>query len=197
MDWREKNIGIRQETNFPEEEGTTLIIKTKKRIKFPVHIRIPYWATKPVTIRINGKKKKADIKPSSYVTLNRRWKNGDRVKVDMPMSLHVHRMPDDPNLAAIMYGPLVMAGELGTEGLNRKTVYAKTQGALRNYKVEPGPILVADADKLNDWIKPMASKALTFRTVNAGSPKDVTLIPYYKLFEQRHAIYWQIGPQKQ
>ncbi|MHC4336903.1 MAG: glycoside hydrolase family 127 protein [Planctomycetota bacterium] len=197
LDWREKNIGIRQETNFPEEEGTTLIVKTKKRIKFPVHIRIPYWATKPVTIRINGKKKKADIKPSSYVTLNRRWKNGDRVKVDMPMSLHVHRMPDDPNLAAIMYGPLVMAGELGTEGLNRKTVYAKTQGALRNYKVEPGPILVADADKLNGWVKPVPGKALTFRTVNAGKPKDVTLIPYYKLFEQRHAIYWQIGPQKQ
>jgi len=192
LNWLEKGVRIRQETNFPEEEGTTLVIKTGKPIKLALRIRIPYWATKPVTIRINDKKQKIRSKPSSYVTLTRKWKNGDRVKIDMPMSLHLHRMPDDPGLATIMYGPLVMAGELGTEGLDPKTVYAKNQGFLRSLKVGPAPGFVADANKLNDWIKPVPGKPLTFRTVNAGRPNDVTLIPYYKLFGQRYAIYWRI-----
>jgi len=95
-------------------------------------------------------------------------------------------------LATIMYGPLVMAGELGTEGLDPKTVYAKNQGFLRSLKVGPAPSFVADANDLEAWIKPVPGKPLTFRTVNAGSPKDVTLIPYYKLFDQRYAIYWRI-----
>jgi DUF1680 family protein len=197
LNWPEKGVRIWQETNFPEEEGTTLIVKTKKPVKLALRIRIPYWATKPVTIKINGKKQKMRSKPGSYAVLNRKWKNGDRVKIDTPMSLHLPRMPDEPTLAAIMYGPLVMAGELGTEGLDPKSIYAKSQGFLRSLKVQPAPSFVADADNLDAWIKPVPGKGLMFRTVNAGKPKDVTLIPYYKLFGQRYAIYWRIHPKEQ
>ncbi|MHC4706439.1 MAG: glycoside hydrolase family 127 protein, partial [Planctomycetota bacterium] len=192
LNWPERGIRIRQETDFPEEEGTTLIIKTAKRKKFALNIRIPYWATKPVTIRINGKKRETKGEPGSYVPLNQEWKNGDKIKIDMPMSLHLHRMPDDPTLAAIMYGPLVLAGELGTQGMDPKTVYAKSQGVLRSHNAQPAPDFAADADSLDAWIKPVPGRPLTFRTVNAGRPRDVTLIPYHKLFGQRYAMYWRI-----
>jgi len=198
LNWPEKAVRIRQETNFPEEERTTLVIKTDKPIKLALRIRIPYWATKDVIIKVNGRtQRRLHTSPSSYVMLNQEWKNGDKIEIDMPMSLHLHRMPDDSGLAAIMYGPLVMAGELGTEGLDPKTVYAKSQGVLRSLKVQPAPTLVADADNLDAWIKPVPGKALTFRTINAGKPRDVTLIPFYKLFGQRYAIYWRIHPKKQ
>jgi len=196
LNWPDKGVRIRQETNFPEQEGTTLIIKARKKAELALHIRIPYWARKGVTVRINGEKQKIRSEPGSFLALNRTWKDGDRVTVDMPMSLHLHRMPDDPGLAAIMYGPLVLAGELGTEGLEPKTVYAENQGFLRNYKVEPGPTLIADANDLDAWIKPVEGKGLTFRTVGAGKPHDVTLIPYHKLFGQRYAIYWRINPKE-
>jgi len=192
LDWPVKGVRIRQETNFPEEEGTTLIIKTDKPVKLALHIRIPYWATRPVTVGINGKRQKIHAEASSYLTLNRKWENGDRVKIDMPMSLHLHRMPDEPGLAAIMYGPLVMAGELGTEGLSPKMVYVENQGVLRSVQPCPAPSFIADTNDLSRWIKPVAGKALTFQTINAGKPRDVTLIPFYKLFGQRYAIYWQI-----
>ncbi|HUW17879.1 MAG TPA: beta-L-arabinofuranosidase domain-containing protein [Sedimentisphaerales bacterium] len=192
LDWPEKGVRIRQETGFPEEEGTTLIVKTRDRTKLALNIRIPYWATKPVTVTINNKKSKVYNEPGSYITLNRKWKDGDQVRINMPMSLHLDRMPDDPSLAAIMYGPLVLAGRLGTEGLNPKTVYAASQGVLRNYQVDPGPSFVADAGDLQAWIKPVAGKPLTFQTADAGKPSDVTLVPFHKLFGQRYAIYWRI-----
>jgi DUF1680 family protein len=195
LDWPQKHIRIRQETNFPEEEGTTLIIKAKEKAQLALRIRIPYWATKGVTIRINGKKQEICAKPGSYAILNRTWENDDRVEIDMPMGLHLHQMPDDPGLAAIMYGPLVLAGELGTEGMDAKAFYSESQGYLRNIQVDPGPSFVADADNLQAWVKPVEGRSLTFQTVNAGKPRDVTLTPYYELFGQRYSIYWRIYPQ--
>ena len=196
LDWPDKDIRIRQETNFPEQQGTTLIIKAEKKVPLLLHIRIPYWAAKPFTVRINGKKQRISGEPGSYLTLNRTWQNGDRVKIDMPMSLHLHPMPDDRSLAAIMYGPLVMAGELGTEGMDHKTKYVESQGVLRSVPALETPSFVADVNGLDAWVKPIPGNPLTFRTVNAGKPTDVTLTPFYKLFGQRYAIYWRIYPRK-
>jgi hypothetical protein len=55
-----------------------------------------------------------------YWVVDRTWENGDEVRVTLPMSLHVHPMPDDDTLQAIMYGPVVLAGDLGREGLTEE-----------------------------------------------------------------------------
>jgi DUF1680 family protein len=192
LNWSDKGVRIRQQTKFPEQEGTTLIFRTNKPVELALNIRIPYWAKRPVTVRINRKIQKVHSEPGSYLTLNRTWKKGDRVRIDMPMSLHLHRMPDDPGLAAIMYGPLVLAGELGTEGMDPNMQYVENQGVLRNIPAYPVPSFVADVNDLNAWVKPVGGRPLTFRAVNAGKPSDMTLIPFYELFGQRYAIYWRI-----
>jgi len=52
------------------------------------------------------------------------------------------------------------------------------------------PALVPPAEKLSSWIKPVSDKPLTFRTEGAGKPDDVTLLPFYRMFGQRYAVYW-------
>jgi hypothetical protein len=108
------------------------------------------------------------------------------------MELRLDRLPDDPKIAAILYGPIVLAGRLGTEGL----AAAKTSGAYGPEGPEGAPAAVpkfrVQGNDLNAWIKPVAGKALTFQTAGAGLPKDVTLIPFYKLFGERYSIYWKI-----
>jgi len=193
LDWLEKGATIRQETGFPHQQGTTLVINTKKPTELAIHIRVPYWATKGVTIKINGDIQKVQARPRSFVTLRRSWKNGDRIEVEMPMSLYLWPMPDDASLAAIMYGPLVLAGDLGSDGIDPRTIYTDSQTVLRNYKVPPAPTFTADANNLESWIKPVPGKSLEFRTEGAGRPADVTLIPYYELFGKRYAIYWRIN----
>jgi Domain of unknown function len=58
------------------------------------------------------------------------------------------------------------------------------------------PELAAHRDALDQWIQPLDSKAkpLTFRTAGAGHPEDVTLSPFYRLFDQRYNIYWRFRP---
>ena len=47
-------------------------------------------------------------------------------------------------------------------------------------------------EDLEDWIKPVPGRPLTFRTSSAGRPGDVDLVPFYRLFGKRYAIYWKI-----
>ena len=191
LDWKQKNVRIRQETNFPEQEGTSLVVGTRQPVDFVLKIRVPYWATGGVTARLNGKQLQGDAKPSSYLAISNTWRDGDRVEIEMPMSLHSHPMPDDPTLTALMYGPLVLAGQLGGEGLTDENTHT-TENWYKFANPAKAPYFLAGVEDLDAWIKPVPGKPLTFRTEGAGQPHDVTLVPYHKLFDQRYAVYWSV-----
>jgi DUF1680 family protein len=138
---------------------------------------------------VNGKKLETFGSPSSYLTIERTWKSSDKVEVALPMNLHLERLPDDPKIAAVMYGPVVLAAKFGTDGLTPENVYGK-YGPTGN--PVPVPKFMVPTDDPNAWIKPVAGKPLTFQTAGVGKPNDVTLLPFYKLFGERYSIYWTI-----
>ena len=90
-------------------------------------LRVPYWAVKGFSVKLNGKSVAKRYTPCSYVEIpEREWKEGDKVEVKMPYGTHINFGPDKMDLAAtgvnqartpfepmwegaIMYGPLVMA----------------------------------------------------------------------------------------
>jgi len=154
----------------------------------PIRIRIPYW-TDGAEIRVNGQVAATNLTPSTFAEVNRTWDNGDRVYVSLPMSLHLAPIPDDPSITAIMYGPVLLAGALGTENFDPSWQF-----------YSPGwsdievPCFIGSSSDLSSWIEPVEGQPLTFRTVGAGVPSDVTLIPFYKLFDQRYAVYWRLHP---
>jgi len=193
--WREKGVVLRQETRFPDEAGVRLIVQSKSPAAFSLKVRIPYWAEN-VSFSINGKpfQPHEKLAPSSYAKIDRTWKDGDRVDVQLPMRLHLQAIPDDANLAAIMYGPLVLAGELGTQDLDPKRLYSEDKFLHGGFPPIAVPELAGDRHALEKWIQPVrdADKPLAFRTVNAGRPNDVILSPFYRLFDQRYCIYWHL-----
>ena len=90
---------------------------------------------------------------------------------------------------------LVLAGELGALDLPKEEIYGKY-----GPRVDPIPVpyFIGDIDHPQSWIQPVETEPLRFHTVNAGAPDDVTLIPFYQLFGQRYAIYWEIeGKEKE
>jgi len=192
--WPEKDLTVRQETAFPKEQRITLILSSSSDHQLALRIRVPYWAKQGVLVKINGESADLPAQPGSYLSLDRLWKNGDTITVEMPMSLHLWRMPDDPNLAAILYGPVVLAGELPTEDLAREKTYGPYHS---NGKPVSPPGLVPSDDHLESWIKAVAGGPLTFQTVGAGRPNDVTLVPFYELFGRRYAIYWHLYTEKE
>jgi len=185
LEWPEKGLRVKQETRFPEEQGTTITVTAKNPTQLSINLRIPYWA-RGGSVKINGAALPAFASPSSYLTLNRLWKTGDKIELSLPMGLHIDSMPDNDTIQAAMYGPLVLAGRF--EPVTKEMTYG-------DYEPKPAdqqkvPDIVADAAKPTSWIEPDAKLPLTFHTV--GQPQTVTMVPLNKVFHDRYAVYWKV-----
>jgi uncharacterized protein len=189
LSWAEKGFHLRQETKFPESDRTTLVVKVDRPVQLAVRLRIPEWLPSTASVRVNGKPLGASASPGSYLAISRTWNNGDRVEMDLPMRLRMEAMPDDPQLQAVLYGPLVLAGDLGSEGLTKEAVVGPEGPQMRRHPMEV-PTFRAPGSDPASWIKP-AEKPLTFRTMNQA--KDVTLQPFNSVFDKRYSVYWQVS----
>lgn len=109
LKWTEKNVTIEQTTSFPNEDHTRLAIKGNG--KFDLNVRVPHWATKGFFVTINGKKEKVKAQPGSYLTLNRKWKDGDIIELRMPFQFHLEPVMDQQNIASLFYGPVLLAAQ--------------------------------------------------------------------------------------
>lgn len=192
VNWSEKGVKIRQETRFPEQEVTMFTIETSRPASFALNLRIPYWVSRGAAVKINGRALEASSAPSSYLTLQRTWKNGDRVELSLPMSLHAAPMPDDPTRMAIMYGPMVLAGLLGKVAAPDR-IFGPSAPGRRDRKPTSVPAFQTAAKNPSEWIKPVPGQPLTFRTT--GQSQDVTLVPLHRIFDEYYAVYLEVKPK--
>ena len=189
VSWPEKGLRVRQETAFPEEERTRLTFTADAPTRMALRLRIPWWATRGGRVRVNGETLPAFATPSSYFVLDRVWKTGDRVELDLPMQISTQPMPDDATLQAAMYGPLVLAGRLGKQGLTSEMTYGGYDCELSGKPVS-APEIAGDLRNSATWIEPVAGHPLSFRT--RGQAAKMDLVPLYRLFDERYAVYWKI-----
>ena len=109
------------------------------------------------------------------------------------MTLHLAATNDDPKLVAVLYGPVVLAGDMGTEGMSSHMPFSKDQLDYRKVPVPDDIVttLNVGSKKLNDWLIPVTGKPLTFTTVGVSS-KTISLVPFYRIDKQRYVIYWDM-----
>jgi DUF1680 family protein len=143
-------------------------------------------------IKVNGKAIKLDTHPGEFASLERDWKNDDKVQVHFPVNLRAESLAGAPATKAFFFGPLLLAGDLGTNNLPAAIAYARDQCQYCNHPDPKAPVLVIGDRPLENWLKPVAGEALTFRTANAGRPADVILRPFYQLHYQRYTVYWDV-----
>lgn len=177
LNWAGKGLRLRQETRFPDTPSTTLHITLDKPVQLALNLRIPEWLTGG-SVKINGKPIDASASPGSYLTLSRVWKTGDRVEMDLPMQLRVEAMPDDPRTQAVLYGPIVLAGDLGTKGLAKDLIIGPSAPQPRKAGPVDIPLLHVSA------IRP-GGKPIEFQM------NGVTLMPLNRIFDRRYTVYWQ------
>lgn len=185
LEWPEKGLRFRQQTSFPEEQGTTLTVSAKDPVQLAINLRVPYWA-QGGSVKINGNSLPVFSSPSSYLELNRVWKTGDKIELSLPMGLHIDPMPDDQSIQAMMYGPLVLAGKFDT--VSKEAMYADSQPKGDPYKV---PEIVADTSKPTGWVEPDGKQPLVFQAVGQSQP--LTMVPLYQIIDNRYAVYWKVN----
>ncbi|MGI5473041.1 beta-L-arabinofuranosidase domain-containing protein [Streptomyces sp. CA-132043] len=163
--WRDKGITWRQTTGFPDQDSTVLTV-TAGRAKHALHIRIPSWASK-ARIRLNGRSLADRPKPGSWFVLDRRWQPGDRVEVALPMRLTIEPTPDDPDVQAVLYGPVVLAGLYGD------------RDAMRMPRLDTRSV--------------QKKAAAPMRFTARADDADVTLLPVARTHHEHYNVYWLTG----
>lgn len=200
LDWEDKGVTVRQDTEFPDVSATTLAIEVERPTQFELRLRVPSWATRGVTLKIDGRRQAVTAQGGSFLSIRRTWRETTTVEMTMPMRLWLCPMPDDPDLAAVMYGPLVLAGRLGKVEVPKEMVYTTDNWfEFPEERIVEAPVMVTTQRDPEAWIEPVRTvegRPLRFRTKGVGRPNDVTLVPYHELFGQHYAVYWRLTDEE-
>ena len=76
-----------------------------------IKVRVPRWATRGFAVKINGRDQPVQAKPGTYLTLSRAWRANDTIDIRMPFGFSLDAVMDQPNVASIFYGPVLLAAE--------------------------------------------------------------------------------------
>jgi DUF1680 family protein len=167
--WRHKGstITVEQATEFPQSDRTTFTVHTESPSRFGLDVRVPGWVAKPVSIRVNNKALNIKTHPGTFLRINRTWRAGDTVELKLPMSLHFQPVDaQTPDLAALMYGPLLL-------------------GALAKGEAH----LQGDISKPEQWVQIESGNPSTFRTRNEG----ILFRPFYLIGDECYTTYCHLS----
>lgn len=195
VDWKEKGVRIRQQTKFPEEAAARFTVEASQPgLRFQLRLRAPRW-TRDFRVLVNGRRAPGKAEPTGYFVVDRSWRTGDQVEVRFPMHVRAEAMPDDPNLQAFFYGPLVLAGDLGKEGLTPASYRGDKTRTGKEHYLTGKPVPAPDLKGLGDpakWIVLEKDGPLRFRM--EGQASKISLLPFYRIDWQRYAVYWRVLP---
>ena len=198
LNWKEKGLKLRQETQFPYAETSRITITQSPNTKqpIPIMVRYPGWV-KPglFSVKVNGKPVSIVTGPASYVTIDRQWKKGDVVDIQFPMHNSVKYLPNMPQYIALMHGPIMLAMKTGTEDLAMLIADDSRFGQLavgKKLPIDQAPILVnKDVESIANQLQPIAGKPLHFNlTTKMVNEIRNELMPFFELHDSRYMMYW-------
>lgn len=179
-EWKSAGVHLTMDTDFPEGDSASLKLTLPKPKQLTLSFRRPSWAGEEFSMKVNGKNWKLLSKPGTYIDLKRMWKSGDTVSLVLPKAIHAEATPDNPNRIALLWGPLVLAGDLGPEA-QRRSSWTQAVPSL----VSDKPIIdLLESDKPGNF----GASGRLFE----GGTQQVSLVPFYKLHRRTYAIYWDI-----
>jgi hypothetical protein len=188
LDWKEEKFGLRQETSFPSEQGTTLRVKVAAPQRRTINVRIPGWVAEGGSVRINGHELEAFAQPGSYLSLTREWRDGDKIEVKLPMQLSSEPLLGDSSLRAALYGPLVLAADLGPGPKDGPLKIGGYGSCPKDKDLGPEATApVAPAGEAAQWIEVASAKDLAFKATAKDAP---AIKPLFSTTDEKYAVYW-------
>jgi uncharacterized protein len=164
LEWEEAGATLVLRGDFPNDDRVSITLGIAKPKHFAIELRTAYWLAGPLEIDINGKRTEAALDMKGIATLDRLWHNDDKIEVRLPMSIHTTPMPDDPDIVAVMYGPVVLA--------------ALSEGAMI-------------VDDPTSRVRRTSATELAFEAETVQGL--VKMIPLYEVEEQTYSVYLNRG----
>ncbi|MGI6232983.1 MAG: beta-L-arabinofuranosidase domain-containing protein, partial [Prevotella sp.] len=177
LDWEGTKVNL--STRFPADGEVILKISGKSR-RFTLKLRCPRWTTS-MQVWVNGRRQKTDIK-DGYASISRNWKQGDRVSIRYGMSLREEATTDDPARTALLYGPVVLAGELDTVSHPFSSPKKYNDYYTYDYQVPASLVEHCQYHSINDF---ESVGNLQWRSKNG-----ILVKPFFDVHHHRYVVYW-------
>ena len=184
LTWKGRGLKLRQETRYPEEQGTRLVITSDQTAELTFMLRHPAWAGSGYAIKVNGEPLVQPSKPGSFVEVSRLWKPGDTIEIASPFSLHSESFRDNPGRLAFLHGPLVLCASIAAG--------------------KPVPAIVTESSQLLSGLSPVPGRPSTFtgspamfRVPGETTGASVVLEPLYKVYDRHYVVYWDVFSKAQ
>jgi hypothetical protein len=109
----EQPVSLQMSTQFPYDPEVEIRVGSARPIQYRIRVRIPSWASRPVSVLVNGSQAGTG-KPGSFLEIDRSWKDGDIISFTLPMDFRVTQYTGlekgfEDNHYALEYGPILMA----------------------------------------------------------------------------------------
>lgn len=199
LNWNENGAVFTQETSFPYSETDRISVSLKKSRKFKVNVRCPGWVSDGFSVKVNGQEYAGGAIRSSYVCIDRKWKNGDVIEITLPMHNSIEALPNEPGYLAILHGPIVLAAKTSQEHLDGLIADDGRWAHIASGELVPlaeTPIMIGSRQDIEAKIKnlaPVPGKPLHFTASGLFNDKKydtLELEPFFSLHDSRYAIYF-------
>ncbi len=154
---------LTQITEYPRANTTQLRFTFAKPETFALYVRIPAWAGAKTSLSVNGRRAESSIEPGKFLAVQRTWKDGDRIELEIEMPLRLEAVDDqNPNTVALMHGPVALfaVGSVPAR-ITRKQ------------------LLAANPHSLSDWVTATDGGPLTFR-------------PFASIMNENYRLYQRV-----
>lgn len=191
--WESAGVKLEMQTSFPNGDDAVMRMDVRAPKEFTLALRRPRWAGDGFSVKVNGQAVTTAAAPGSYVEVRRAWKSGDTVALTLPKTLRLSRLADNPKKAAVLWGPIVLAGDLGPAPRSRNDGDGDGVRAAASMP----PSLVTDRP-IAEWLTPVAGKAATFRTASvartpgAASAGSIEFSPFFQIHRRTYGAYFDV-----
>lgn len=199
LNWAEAGVSVEIKGDFPWADGAAIVVNTHKRGSFTIKIRKPIWAGDGFCASVGGRT--YDLAgDDGYVAISRSWKGSDTIKVSLPMSLSMSRLPDGSDYASFSYGPIVLAADMGRDGQDGLYADASRGGHIAHgpkMPLDAAPCVVTEGDPLSHIHKEDGQMIWDVDCAKPQQYDGLRLVPFVNLSERRYQIYFRtISPEK-
>jgi uncharacterized protein len=215
-EWKSAGASLEMNTDFPEGDSATLTVGVDKPREMTLSFRRPSWAGDGFKMEVNREPVANLGKPGEYINVKREWKSRDKVTFTLPKKLRLEPLADNPDRVAIMWGPLVLAGDLGPQRTR-----GRRRGERGRAEAKEIPVFVTNQRPVEDWLKPSEADEVAidddasevndgevgsddgekvevaFRTEGVGREHDVAFAPFYRLHRRVYGGYWDLFTESQ
>jgi DUF1680 family protein len=167
--WKDRRIAIDQRTEFPNSLASSLFIEADE----PSEIRILFREKAVKAIKVNSERIELR-KKEGYIAVERLFRNGDRIDIEIEASLQLVPLPGSEALAALKYGNVLLAKVGDDPYLNGITVRKLQEKFASRIQEGDLEVLVEDDDG-----------------------RQARFVPLYKVEEEPYSVYLDWSGQEE